>query len=61
MVVETLVVRAAGLVNTSGWPGQDRAGWSVPVVDPPRAMSGLVELVGYEVECRYFGAVPVAE
>ena len=61
VVVGTLAVRAAGLVNTIGWPGQDGAERSVQFAGPLRAMFGFAELVGYEVEWRDFGAVPVAE
>ena len=59
--VETLAARAAGLVNAIVWPEQCRADQPVLSAGPQRAMSGLAELVEFEVECRYFDAVFVAE
>lgn len=59
--VETLAARAAGLVSTIARPEQGRTDQPVLSADPQRAMSGLAELVKFEVEYRYFDAVFVAE
>lgn len=61
VVVGTLAAKAAGLVDAIVWPEQGRTVRPVLFVDPRRAISGLAELVEFEVECRYFVAVFVAE
>ena len=61
VVVGMLVVRAAGLGDAIVWPNQGRVGLCVLSLCPQRAMSRLEELVGTEVEFRYFDAVIPAE
>jgi hypothetical protein len=61
VVVEMLVVKAAGLVGAIVRPKQGRAGRSVLPVCPQMALSGLAGLVESEIEFRYFDAVSVAE